>query len=139
MPTMPGRGNLPGTLMRFSIRDVLWLIALSAMAALLWRDRLALKNERELLLKEVTAQKAALGADRAKLNEERETFHGALLTLAPRAASLDPALRALIANVVNRMKPHLSDKELERIKRDSAALGAPQPAPLPPGFGEKHD
>lgn len=41
-----------------------------------------------------------------------------------------------VPKVAQRPNPPLSDAESAKIKAESAALGAPQPVPLPPGFGE---
>ena len=109
------------------------------MAALIWRERLALKNERELLLKEVAAQKESLMANGVKLNKGQEDVRRILQAINGRAARFDPTILADLQNAINRAKPTLSDSELDRIKRESAALGAPQPVPLPPAFSEKPD
>jgi hypothetical protein len=123
--------------MRFSIRDILWLIAVSAMAALIWRERLSLKKEREFLHGEVAAQKESLKADLVKLTKAQGDVRR-ILQIVYRPGVNPIQLRAELQNVLDETRqPPLSDLELNRIKRDSAALGAPQPAPLPPGFGER--
>jgi hypothetical protein len=107
------------------------------MAALIWRERLALKNEREFLGKQVAAQQESLSANFKQVRTEREHVTKIVQILSRHRAILDPSLRTELEKVLNRRPPPLSDSELDRIKRDSAALGAPQPAPLPPGFGGK--
>jgi hypothetical protein len=122
---------------RFTIRDVLWLMAVAAVVALLWRDRIAIKEERASLQKQIAAEREEMAAERAaflkdvaKLAELNRILHAS-----KRTQEQDIEYRArLLARKYERPP---TEQELEATKRKSAELGAPQPKPLPPGYGEK--
>jgi len=122
--------------MRFSIRDLLWLTVVAAIGALLIIDRMAIKKERAELHEQVAAE-------REKIVAEKVTFENDVAKLAELNHTLNARQRNLGQEVADRARAIVrvvqpaSEVELERAKRESAALGAPEPQPLPPGFGEQ--
>jgi hypothetical protein len=115
--------------MRFSIRDLLWLIALSAMVAVVWSERRSLRIERDNLRKERTS----LSAETMKLDKHHALIQNVVQKLARNWKSLDPQLQSDLGTVLNetRKTTPISDAEMERFRQQGAAVGAPQPVPLP--------
>ena len=121
---------------RFAIRDVLWLTVVVAVVTLLCSDRIAIKKERTLLqaerallTEEIAAKRAAFNKDVAKMAEFNQ-----MLNARKRSMENDIESRARILARQYERPP--SQDELEASKRASAKLGAPQPKPLLPGYGE---
>jgi len=111
---------------RFTIRDVLWLTVVVAMAVMLFRDRVRVEALRATLEQE----RAELSLKRAEAEKE-----WAYLVKAATQAELNRSMDLRTAHQQYVAK-QTTAAELERIKKRSAELGAPQPKPLPPGFGE---
>jgi len=112
--------------MRFTIRDLLWLMAVVAMLAVVWTDRASITRERALLKKEAAAERESLKRHWADLERVR-------LRIDHRDANLDREVRERVTAAVDKAMPR-SEPELEVAKRRSAELGAPQPKPLPDGY-----
>jgi len=117
---------------RFTIRDVLWLTVVVGLVVLLWSERAALKKQR-------ANSEAALATRRNELEKERAEIYDnhkkASEYFRARQSSLDREVQERVHHEVRKALP-VADAELEATKRKSAELGAPQPTPLPPGYGE---
>jgi uncharacterized membrane protein YcjF (UPF0283 family) len=121
---------------RFTIRDVLWLTVVVAVVALLWRDRIAIKKERASLQEQVAAEREEIAAGRAAFNKDAAKMAELNRMLNARQRSLDSQVEYRARVMASVLRP-VGDAEIEASKRTSADLGAPQPKPLPPGYGEK--
>jgi hypothetical protein len=104
---------------RFTIRDVLWLTVVVAMGVTLWVQQRNMFSERQKL----ATERASLGSERKKV--QAMTAQG--FDFQKRMSQIWDA------RIVPSMLP---ETEVARAIEESAKLGAPQPKPLPPGYGE---
>jgi hypothetical protein len=124
-------------MLRFTIRDLLWLTVVMAVVALLWRDRIAIKKERDSLREQVAAERKEIAAERTAFSKDvaKMAELNRILKASKRSMDSDIEYRARLLARQRERPP--SEDELEASKRTAAKLGAPQPKPLPPGYGEK--
>jgi hypothetical protein len=103
---------------RFTIRDVLWLTALVALAVGWWLDRNSLRRELGSFATQIEAAKLQ------QLKTEQEL------------SKVNLQLRAAQAKQqhVRANDARLSQTYWDDTKARSAELGAPQPKPLPDGY-----
>ena len=105
---------------RFRIRDVLWLTVVVGVALAVWvQQHRQLASERQ----ELAADREYLAIKQREVDRLSRQLRTSWDELHEYADTLKPL-------------PPMSD-QLTRIKAESAKLGAPQPKPLPPGYGEK--
>jgi len=119
-------------MLRFTIRDLLWLTVVAAMGVLVFGDRAALNKQRAALQAETAAERDKLKKERVEMGE---TFWKVSKSLQGREQNLDREVRERVHHEVRKALP-VSEAELEATKRKSAELGAPRPQPLPLGYGE---
>ncbi len=115
---------------QFTIRDLIWFTVVMAVLALLWSERIAIKKDRASLKEQIAAERAALNKDAAKMAELNRR-----LNASKRLMESDIEYRARVLARQYERPP--SADELEASKRASVELGAPQPKPLPPGYGDR--
>jgi hypothetical protein len=109
-------------MLRFTIRDVLWLMVVVAMGVMLWKDRATLNQQRAAWERERASQRASL--------EQEWTF----LKQTSRNSRWDYDNRMEHSRFLSE---HIPEADRERSKQKSIELCAPQAKPLPPGYGEK--
>jgi len=126
---------------RFTIRDVLWLTVVVALGCAWWLNRQSMNSERAAWDKE----RIAIGN---KAKEEQWQLQSKLkkaekkLSLAKQETEVARDLGRhwqtdfIKLHQIIRWE-QTPEAEREESKRQSQALGAPQPLPLPPGYGEK--
>jgi len=121
-------------MLRFTIRDVLWLTVVAALATCWYKDRMSMATTMAKAAAERTAEREKLSAQSkaiaVKRREVEATYKSATEAMT-RASKFNEEAKRNAA----RTRPPTAE-ELERIKAESANLGAPQPKPLPPGYGE---
>jgi hypothetical protein len=120
------RKQFTAILMRFTIRDMFWLTALLAMAIVVWIDQRTTRFERAALEK----TKRELDSRRESMDKEWNYLQGNASRAERRAYDLRLERERYLAD-------QASEAERQRAKQKSAELGAPQPKPLPPGYGER--
>src|SRR5262245_8437241 len=112
--------------MRFTIRDIFWLTAVVAMGVVVWINQTTTRAERTSLVKE----KRELDSRRQSMDKEWIYLQGTARKNEMKEVDLRLERRRFRAD-------QLLESERQRIIQRSAELGAPQPKPLPPGYGEK--
>ena len=112
---------------RFTIRDVLWLTVVVALAVGWWIDRKSISDARASLEAQRTAVKVEEVAWRARTQKAIDRFNRMVE---------DYEARQQWISRFNPPASPISEAEREQAKRRSDELGAPQQAPLPPGYGE---
>ena len=111
--------------MRFSIRDVLWLTVVVGAVLTVWL------SQRQILIRE----REKLSAERNELAVTRRHFEIEKLKAAHAAAYANRVLQSVRERQAS-LAPPPTAEEVELAKNISQLLGAPQPKPLPPGYGE---
>jgi len=104
---------------RFKIRDLLWLMVVVGLSVSWWIDRRDIVRERE-----------SLAIKRQKVEALEENARKSLHDL----SKFEYAVRERLAPL---RQQQLTGDELNVIKEQAKQLGAPQPLPLPPGYGER--
>ena len=118
---------------RFTIRDVLWLMVVVGMGVVVWINQRATTLERAANAK----LKRELDSRRASMDKEWSQ----LQKLAQQAAAINTKMFIpqydLNMERTRFLTDEVTESDRERAKQQSVNLGAPQPKPLPPGYGEK--
>ena len=112
---------------QFTIRDMLWLTAVIAMGVVVWINQRTTEIERAALDKE----RRELIARRKSMDKEWSVFERVVLQTNPSRA------QDVRTERVRFEAEQVPESEREQSKQRSIELGAPQPKPLPPGYGEK--
>jgi hypothetical protein len=110
---------------RFTIRDVLWLTVVVAMGVVVWKNQRTTRIERTSL-EEI---KRELDSRRASLDKEWNYLEKMAQQGIER---MDVRVQRSIF-----LAGQVPKADIERAIKRSAELGAPQPKPLPPGYGEQ--
>src|SRR5262245_2378229 len=113
-------------MLRFTIRDMFWLTAVVAMGVVVWI------NQRTTQIERASLEKAnrELDSRRDSMDKEWRFLQTAALTKAKSEYYLQLERTRFLAEQV-------PDAVRERSKQKSIELGAPQPKPLPLGYGER--
>ena len=111
---------------RFTIRDLLWLMVVVGLSVGWWIDRRDIVRERE-----------SLAIKRQKVEELEENARQLEQNARRRFSDLSKFEYAVRERLAPLMQQPLTGDELNFIKERAKQLGAPQPQPLPPGYGEK--
>ena len=111
---------------RFTIRDVFWLTAIVAMGVVVWTNQRKTQIERASL----EDAKRELDSRRASMDREWSYLEG--------TARKSEQLRAndLRLQRSQFLAQQVSEADVQGAIKRSAELGAPQPKPLPPGYGQ---
>ena len=107
--------------MRFTIRDIFWLTTVVAMGVVVWINQRTTNAERASI--EMTKREYWRGRENVAKEWAKVEYWRRMIDLERRRST---------ANQVNQ----ITEPERQRIIQKSAELGAPQPKPLPPGYGE---
>jgi hypothetical protein len=121
--------NRNALMFRFMIRDLLWLMVVAALGMMLWIEQHSVRTERASLARQRASHERDVVSQRASLNKEWEFLMKAAQFKEKGRYELRLERERFLAEQV-------PEEERERAKQRSAELGAPQPRPLPPGYGE---
>jgi hypothetical protein len=122
---------------RFTIRDLLWLMVVAALATCWYRDRMLMAATMEKSAAELTAEREKLKADMEALAVKRREIDARFKSATEAQKQWSKLVEHAKINAARNRPPPPTDEELEQIKSRASDLGAPQPKPLPPGYGEK--
>jgi hypothetical protein len=119
--------------MRFTIRDVLWLMVVVALIATLWLNQQSVRKERVSWARERDAIKTELGAEIRSIKREFQTAKRGRDNFEQLARHYETEL---VTRIERDRWQKMPESQRELAKQQSAQLGAPQPSPFPTGFGE---
>jgi hypothetical protein len=114
--------------MRFTIRDMFWLMAVVGMGVVVWI------NQRTTQIERASLEKAKRDLDSRRESMDKEWRF--LEVAARQKESREYDLRLERTRFLAEQVP---EAVRERSKQRSIELGAPQAKPLPPGYGENQN
>ena len=120
-------------MLRFTIRDMLWLMVVVAVGATLWLNQQSLRKERVSWTKERDDIETKLGAEIREIKRELQTAKRRSDNYQQMALHYQTEL---VARIERDRWQKMPESERELAKEQSAQLGAPQPSPLPADYGE---
>src|SRR4051812_23888146 len=121
MVEYPAR-KLAGFFMRFTIRDLLWLMSLVAIGTLLIAERISIRKERAVLRQEIAEERAVIAKQNAALTKSWTNVINVNTNLSDQRESLESDIRYHDIRLSRKYERSPSADEIEasyRTSRDS--------------------